>query len=179
MQDEILRGTRVTLARARRDLMTELTALNERNQEFHAPWVYHADAYTYFERIAAGRTIGFFLGLPSEQALIGVINLNEPVMGALRSAYLGYYLDEAHTGRGYMTEGLSLAIGHAFRVLGFHRLEANIQPTNYPSIALVKRLGFRQEGFSPSYLLINGTWCDHERWAILAEDWSYWPATTG
>jgi ribosomal-protein-alanine N-acetyltransferase len=62
-------------------------------------------------------------------------------------------------------------VAHAFRELGLHRLEANIQPTNEPSRALVKRLGFRQEGYSPRYLKIDGEWRDHERWAVLADEW--------
>jgi [ribosomal protein S5]-alanine N-acetyltransferase len=50
-------------------------------------------------------------------------------------------------------------------------VEANIQPANQPSRALVQSLGFRQEGFSPRYLKINGEWRDHERWAVLADEW--------
>ena len=69
-----------------------------------------------------------------------------------------------------MTEAVRLAAAHAFGVLGLHRLEANIQPENLRSIALVKRLGFRLEGFSPRYLRIGGEWRDHERWALLAEE---------
>jgi ribosomal-protein-alanine N-acetyltransferase len=62
-------------------------------------------------------------------------------------------------------------VTHAFDTMKLHRLEANIQPANARSKALVKRLGFRREGMSPRYLKINGRWRDHERWAILSEDW--------
>jgi ribosomal-protein-alanine N-acetyltransferase len=55
--------------------------------------------------------------------------------------------------------------------LGFHRLEANVQADSARCIGLIRRLGFRKEGFSPRYLKIGGEWRDHERWAILAEDW--------
>ena len=51
------------------------------------------------------------------------------------------------------------------------RLEANIQPENAASLALVKRLGFRKEGFSPGFLKVGGVWRDHERWAMLADEW--------
>ena len=58
-----------------------------------------------------------------------------------------------------------------FGELGLHRVEANIQPGNAPSIALAEGAGFKREGFSPRYLKIGGRWRDHERYAILAEDW--------
>jgi len=72
--------------------------------------------------------------------------------------------------QGLMTEGLALVIGHAFRRLRLHRLEANIQLGNRASIGLVRRLGFRREGYSPRYLAIRGRWRDHERWALLADE---------
>jgi ribosomal-protein-alanine N-acetyltransferase len=69
-----------------------------------------------------------------------------------------------------MHEGMLLVLNDAFRKLKLHRLEANIQPGNHASIALVKRCGFVQEGFSHRYLKICGRWKDHERWAVLSED---------
>jgi ribosomal-protein-alanine N-acetyltransferase len=76
-------------------------------------------------------------------AILAVVNVSEIVRGALQSAYLGYYAFRPHAGQGYMTEGLALALRHAFRRLRLHRLEANIQPGNLPSRRLVRRLGFR------------------------------------
>jgi ribosomal-protein-alanine N-acetyltransferase len=70
-----------------------------------------------------------------------------------------------------MREGLALALELAFDALGLHRLEANIRPENRASIALVRGAGFRLEGRSPRFLQIAGEWCDHERWALLAEEW--------
>jgi ribosomal-protein-alanine N-acetyltransferase len=104
-------------------------------------------------------------------AIVGVINVSEIVRSAFQSAYLGYYAFRPHAGQGYMTEGLALVLRHAFGTLGLHRLEANIQPGNRASRTLVRRLGFRQEGFSPRYLKVGGRWRDHERWALVREMW--------
>jgi ribosomal-protein-alanine N-acetyltransferase len=114
--------------------------------------------------------IGHFVCTP-EDAIAGVINISEVVLGAFCSGYLGYYALAPHGGRGYMRAGLTAVIGRAFSAYGLHRLEANIQPANGRSIALVESLGFRREGFSPKYLKIGGRWRDHERWAITAESW--------
>ena len=101
-------------------------------------------------------------------SLAGVINVNNIVLGLFRSGYLGYYAFAGHERQGLMREGLQAVIRHAFKSLKLHRLEANIQPGNAASIALVKSCGFAIEGYSPRYLKIGGRWRDHERWAILA-----------
>ena len=104
-------------------------------------------------------------------AILGAINLNEIVRGPAQSAFLGYWIGAAHARQGYMTEALQLALRHGFERMKLHRLEANILPVNRPSIALVRRAGFRREGYSPRYLKIAGRWADHERWALLSDRW--------
>ncbi len=103
--------------------------------------------------------------------IIGQVSINNIVRGPFLSATLGYWIARPHSGKGLMAEALSLAVTFAFSDLALHRVEANIIPRNAPSIALVKRLGFRYEGTATRYLRIAGQWEDHERWGLTAEDW--------
>jgi ribosomal-protein-alanine N-acetyltransferase len=120
---------------------------------------------------ASASHIGVVVCKLDDDALIGVFNFSEIVRGALESSYLGYYAFAPHVGQGYMSEGLNLVLALAFVKLKLHRIEANVQPNNRPSVALVRRAGFTREGFSRRYVKIAGRWRDHERWAMLAEDW--------
>jgi ribosomal-protein-alanine N-acetyltransferase len=103
--------------------------------------------------------------------IAGAINLTQIFRKSFQNAYLGYSLGVDFTGRGYMTEAVNLILLHAFENLNLHRVEANVQPHNLPSIRVLERCGFTKEGFSRKYLMIDDVWCDHERWAIIAEDW--------
>ena len=153
----------------------EFLAAVARSRKLHHPWVQPpSTADTLRDDLLkrqGPKGAAFFVWAKDPAGLAGVINLDEIVYGFFLSAYLGYYAFEPYAGRGLMREGLSQVITHAFEVMKLHRLEANIQPANAASKALVKRLGFRREGFSPRYLKINGRWRDHERWALLAENW--------
>ena len=141
------------------------------SRPLHRPWVSPSATPTAYRAwLARARRPDFkaFLVLrKGDNAIAGVINVSQIVLGNFRSAYLGYYGSAPLCGQGYMTEGLRLLVRHAFTTLGLHRLEANVQPANADSIALLRRCGFRQEGFSPRYLKIAGRWRDHERWTIL------------
>lgn len=105
------------------------------------------------------------------QEIAGAVNISQIFMKGFCSAYLGYYLFEGFTGRRLMTDALRGVLEYSFRGIGLHRLEANVQPHNTSSVELLKRCGFTKEGFSRKYLLIGGEWRDHERWAIIREDW--------
>lgn len=132
----------------------------------------------YLARLSYQSHEGHFVCLPDSE-VVGVINVNEIVRGAFQSAYLGFYALEPYQGRGYMSAGLGLVVARTFRKSRLHRLEANIQPENRRSIALVRRLGFRLEGLSRRYLKISGRWRDHERWAITIEEWRGRPEIHG
>jgi ribosomal-protein-alanine N-acetyltransferase len=118
--------------------------------------------------MAQSANCAFLVCLRENGSIVGVINITEIVLGAFRSGYLGYYAFAGYERQGFMREGLHAVVRHAFSSLKLHRLEANIQPGNVASIALVKSCGFSKEGYSPRYLKIAGRWRDHERWAVLA-----------
>lgn len=171
----LARGTRVYIFEPSRDCADDFIAFTSSNEPFHQPWVFPAtDAGTfrgYLDRLDEGRAQGYVVARIADEAIVGVINVNDIIRGGFASASLGYYGSGTHARRGYMTEGLSLVLDQAFDEIGLHRIEANVQPGNANSLALIARLGFRKEGFSPRFLQINGAWRDHERWAILAEEW--------
>ena len=87
-----------------------------------------------------------------------------------QNAYLGFYAVADFAGKGYMSAGLKLVLANVFNELQLHRLEANVQPDNMQSIQLIKKNGFRYEGFSPRYLKIDNEWRGHEHWAMTYED---------
>ena len=100
----------------------------------------------------------------------GQVTIDNIVRGALRSGYLGYWIDRRVAGRGMASLAVALVCDHAFGEVGLHRVQADIRPENLPSQRLVERLGFRQEGVLRRYLDIDGDWRDHLSYALLAED---------
>jgi ribosomal-protein-alanine N-acetyltransferase len=149
-----------------------------RSRSLHRPWVAPPTIAEEFDamlrRTEDDSFASFLVRVRADGRLAGFFNISEIVRRGLQSAFLGYGAVAGLDGRGYMTDGLRLVLDHAFGELGLHRLEANIQPGNAASIALVSRCGFVREGFSAEYLKIDGEWRDHERWAIRSELWRTW-----
>ncbi|HCR31427.1 MAG TPA: hypothetical protein DIV79_15590 [Opitutae bacterium] len=141
----------------------------------HRPWVYPPTSIggfqDYLDRLREPRYEGYFICRKTDAEIVGVANVSEINRGAMNSGFAGYWAFSGFQGHGYLTEGLALVFDDVFDRLRLHRLEVNIQPANTASIALAKRLGLRKEGFSKGYLNIGGEWRDHERWAILDEEW--------
>ncbi len=118
--------------------------------------------------------------------LVGKVNVTNVVRGRALSGTLGYDAFDPYAGRGLFAEGLRLVVDVAFtqepRGLGLHRLEANVQPGNVRSAGVLRGIGFRREGFSPSYLLMptsrgSDEWRDHDRYAVTRAEWPAdpWP----
>jgi [ribosomal protein S5]-alanine N-acetyltransferase len=168
------RGSRVAIRLLERSDRDAFLALARDSRELHRPWTYPPERPEQFDELYSRSRRDDFVCLVATVAgtaeLVGVFTISQIFRGAFQSAYLGYYANQRHAGQGLMREALEQVLDHAFGPLALHRIEANIQPGNHPSIALARGAGFRLEGFSPRYLLIGGQWRDHERYALTAED---------
>jgi ribosomal-protein-alanine N-acetyltransferase len=168
-------GARVALRVLERGDREAFLTLARDSRELHRPWTYPPERSDQFDDLYARSRRDDFTCLVACLAaepheIVGVFTVSQIVRGAFQSAYLGYYAHQRHAGQGLMREAMEQVLDHAFGALALHRLEANIQPGNQPSIALARGAGFRLEGFSPRYLLIGGQWRDHERYAITADE---------
>jgi ribosomal-protein-alanine N-acetyltransferase len=111
-------------------------------------------------------------GVFVDQRFAGEINLNNVTRGALQSATIGYWIDEAQAGKSYIAEAVVVVMKFAFDELQLHRLEICIVPRNTNSRRVVEKLRLRNEGIAERYLEINGRWEDHVRYAITTEEWA-------
>jgi ribosomal-protein-alanine N-acetyltransferase len=119
-------------------------------------------------QLSTGFGFGVFVG----GRFVGEINLNSVQRGPFQNAYVGYWIDEAHAGNGYVPEAVVVLAKFAFEDQALHRLQISIVPRNARSRRVVEKLGLRDEGIAKRYLEINGVWEDHVRYALTADEWA-------
>lgn len=100
----------------------------------------------------------------------GQLTVGNIQRGALRNAWIGYWVDSAVTGRGVATGALALGVDHCFGNVGLHRLEATVQPDNGASLSVLHKVGFRDEGLLKRYMDVNSAWRDHILLALTVEE---------
>ncbi|WP_395858448.1 GNAT family N-acetyltransferase [Arthrobacter echini] len=162
------------------------TALRNRNIEWLAPWeasnpdpdgylpTYHQMVRTLTAQARAGLALPFLITEQQpgsrDARLVGQLTVSSITWGSALSATLGYWVDADRAGRGIAPTAVALATDYCFDELGLHRMEINIRPENRPSLRVVEKLRFRDEGLRPRYLHIAGQWADHRSFALTAED---------
>ena len=169
-----LKGKKIFLRYPRAEDFAEYTKLAKASEKFHRNLMKMSKTREEFdgflERNKKDENETFLICRANDGAIAGMINLSQIFRAGFQNAYLGYGLGVNFIGKGFMNEAIALVLRFAFKDLKLHRIEANVQPGNLPSIAVLKRNGFTKEGFSRRYLKIGGRWRDHERWAIIEED---------
>jgi len=113
-----------------------------------------------------GRTLPWVLTV--DGTFVGQVTVGGITYGSLRAAHIGYWIDEAYSGQGFMSMAVAMATDYCLDVLQLHRVEVNIRPENAPSLAVARNVGFLLEGERPAYLHINGEWRDHVTYIYIA-----------
>lgn len=121
-------------------------------------------------RGAARRGVALPFAITVGGRLAGQVMIGNVVREPLLSAYVGYWCDVRHGGRGVTTAAVALAVDHCFGPVGLHRIEATVRPENAASVRVLEKLGFRREGLFRRYLDVDGAWRDHLCYAVTVEE---------
>ena len=156
------------------------TRLRMESRDFLTPWeptwpdtdldrtAFRTRLEAYARDLHIGEAWAFFIFRKSDDALVGAIRLFNVRRGVAESGVIGYWVGAPHARQGYMAQAVTAVIGFAFKDLGLHRLEAACMPENAASARLLLKSGFREEGYAPAYLKINGEWRDHRLFGLVA-----------
>ncbi len=156
--------------------------LRGESRDFLVPWepTWPHDALTraafrrrlrrYEQDSQADSGYAFYIFNREDDALLGGVTLSNVRRGVTQSCSLGYWIGEPYARNGYMRDALRALVPFVFEEMGLRRVEAACIPTNEASGALLRSLGFTQEGYARRYLCINGVWQDHLLFAILVSD---------
>lgn len=114
------------------------------------------------------------VGILDDGRIAGFFNLFQIVYAAFQNATASWSVNAEVSRQGFGTEGVLAVLDCAFAPppigLGLHRVQANIIPTNTPSIRVAEKAGFRREGLAKHYLKIAGVWQDHALYAKLSDE---------
>ncbi|MGD0440349.1 MAG: GNAT family protein [Acidimicrobiales bacterium] len=177
-------GRRVRLRPLREDDYEAWSEVRTRCRDWLLPWEprpagapYPSEDRTTFTTRCSMRErerqlgTGYGFGIFAMGRFVGEVNISSVTRGAFQNAYVGYWVDQAQAGRGYVPESCVLLFRFAFEEIGLHRLQISIIPRNRPSRRVAQKLWLRGEGIALRYLEIDGRWEDHVRYALTAEEW--------
>ena len=156
--------------------------LRQESRKFLTPWepTWPADDLTrsgfrcrvkrYVRDMREDAGFAIFLFKASTGELAGGLTLSNIRRGAAQTAALGYWIGLPFARQGMMSDAVRAVLPFGFDSLRLHRIEAACLPTNEPSLRLLRKSGFTEEGYARGFLRINGQWQDHVLFAILAGD---------
>jgi len=114
--------------------------------------------------------VNWGIALADSNLLVGKITLFQ-FHPQNRRAEIGYLLNRSHWGKGFMSEAMVRVLAHAFDDLKLHRIEADTDPANGPSLALLEKFGFSREGYFHDRWLVRGEWYDSVMLGLLEHEY--------
>ena len=179
MKGEAIRGPRLVLRRMGAEDAPAVAEIYQYNRNALEPYMPLMDPGAFTVEGQQARIqddqhrwdadLGYAYAMVVDGRIMGRVALSNIVRGAWQNATLGYWVDTRYQGQGFCTEAVAGALASAFTALGLHRVQAAIMPHNRPSLRVVEKLGFYQEGLAPRYLKIHGAWQDHLIWSMTTE----------
>jgi ribosomal-protein-alanine N-acetyltransferase len=113
----------------------------------------------------------FYFYLKSSDRFIGDVAFHNWFPDHRRSE-IGYMIHEREDReQGYMFEAVQRIMQYGFEEMELNRIEACIGPANAASLALIKKLGFTQEGYLRQHYNKEGELQDSVLFALLKQDW--------
>lgn len=153
-----------------------LTELNRAWLRRWLPWLDHCvhsgqtAAHVSEMQALAERGTGFLTVILHHEAVIGVLGYNS-IDKANRTGKIGYWINETHGGRGFMTRACAGLIHAGFESLGLNRQVITAAVENRPSRRVAERLGFQLEGISRDAEWLYDHYVDHAQYACLKREW--------
>lgn len=105
----------------------------------------------------------------NDGALIGTASLSRA--GHPRIGAISYFVGDAHQGCGFGAEMATRILQFGFEDCGLHRIEADVEIGNVPSLRVAERIGMRKEGVMRDCTFADGRWWTDAKYAMLATDW--------
>jgi [ribosomal protein S5]-alanine N-acetyltransferase len=180
--EPLIKGGPVVLRPPRMADYESWMRLRRESRDFLVPWeptwppddltrsAYRCRVKRYQRDMRDDLGYAFFIFTASDGHLAGGLTLSNVRRGAAQTASLGYWIGQPFARHGLMTAAVRVVLPFAFETLRLHRVEAACLASNEPSLRLLRKSGFTEEGFARGYLKINGVWQDHVLFAILADD---------
>ena len=112
----------------------------------------------------------FLIFTSDNEDFIGEVNISNVQRGIIQSCTIGYWIAKDCEGKGMMSESLELVKEFIFNELKLHRIEAACLPHNMPSLKVLLKNGFVEEGTARKLLKINDKWQDHTVLSFILDD---------
>jgi [ribosomal protein S5]-alanine N-acetyltransferase len=103
------------------------------------------------------------IDIPAGEGEDFIVELDRRVIGKAglyRFPEIGFILHPDHWGRGFAAEAVRAVVGRAFAVHDLTAIEADVDPRNLASLALLERLGFEETSRKARTWHVGDQWCD-------------------
>ena len=158
----------------------ELFRVTDDNRDYLRQWlpwlesikrVEDTRAFIRAAQAQSAQNNGTQLAIRLHHTIVGIVGHHQ-IDWRNRITSLGYWVDEAHQGRGVVTAACRALVSHAFDDARLNRVEIRCAVGNQKSRAIPQRLGFRQEGLLRDAEWLYDHFVDHIVYAMLARGWA-------